>query len=91
MVLKKELTFVLPYLGKLLFDLRTMVRGIIERNLPYCKLKLIFRFKCTLNTLFHFNDSLGKKIRKFIVIRVVTATRYLWKKLSSLLYQGRLE
>ena len=63
MVLRKELTFVLPYLGKLSFDLRTRVRGIIERKLPYCKLKLIFRFKCTLNTLFYFNDSLEKKIR----------------------------
>ena len=61
MVLKKELTFVLPYLGKLSLDLRTRVKGMIERNLPYCKLKVIFRSKCRLNTLLHFKDSLEKK------------------------------
>ena len=61
MVLKKELTFVLPYLGKLSLDLRTKVREMIDRNLPYCKLKVIFRSKCRLNTLFHFKDSLEKK------------------------------
>ena len=63
MVPKKELTFVLPYLGKLSLDLRTRLRGIIERSLPYCKLKVIFRSKCRLNTLFHFKDSLEKKIQ----------------------------
>ena len=63
MVLKKELNFALPYLGKLSLDLRTRLREIIERNLPYCKLKVIFRSKCRLNTLFHFKDSFEKKIQ----------------------------
>ena len=62
MVFKKELAFVLPYLGKVSLDLRTRLRGIIERNLPYYKLKVIIRCKCRLNTLFHFKDSLEKKI-----------------------------
>ena len=39
MVPKRELTFVLPYLGKLLFDLRTRLRQTTERDLPYFKLK----------------------------------------------------
>ena len=43
MVLKRELTFVLSYLGKLSFDLRTRLRRTIERDLPYCKLKITFR------------------------------------------------
>ena len=62
MVSKKELTFVLPYLGKLSLVLRARLRGIRERNLPYCKLNVILRSKCRLNTLFH-KDSLQKKIR----------------------------
>ena len=41
----------------------------IERNLPFCKLKIIFRSKCRLNTLFHFKDSLEKKIRSEIIYR----------------------
>ena len=67
MVTKRELTFVLPYLGKLWLDLRTRLRRTIERDLPYCKLKIIFRSKCRLNTLFRFKDPLEKKIRSGII------------------------
>ena len=64
-----ELTFVLGYLGKSSLDLRTRVRRTIERDLPYCKLKVIFRSKCRLNTLVQFKDSLEKKIRSGITYR----------------------
>ena len=69
MVPKRELTFVLPYLGKLSLDLRTRLRRTIERDLPYCKLKIIFRSKCRLNTLFRFKYSLVKKNRSGIIYR----------------------
>ena len=69
MVPKRELTFVLLYLGKRLFDLRTSLRRTIEKDLPYCKLKIIFRSKCRLNTLFRFKDPLEKKIRSGIIYR----------------------
>ena len=49
---KRELNGVLLYLGKTLFDLRKKFRRTIEGKLPYCKLKVIFRSKCTLNNLF---------------------------------------
>ena len=45
-LISRELTFVLPYLGKLSLDLRTRLRQTIKRDLPYCKLKIIFRSKC---------------------------------------------
>ena len=64
---KRELICVLPYLGKASLDLRTKLRRTIERNLPFCKLKIIFRSKCRLYTLFHFKDSLEKKIRSGII------------------------
>ena len=66
---KRELICILPYLGKTSLDLRTRLRRTIERNLPFCKLKIIFRSKCRLNTLFHFKDSLEKKIRSAIIYR----------------------
>ena len=66
---KRELTFILPYLGKLSFDLRTRLRRTIERDLPYCKLKMNFRSKYRLNTLFQFKDRLEKKIRSGIIYR----------------------
>ena len=64
---RRELTFILPFLGKLSFDLRTRVRRTIERDLPYCKLKIIFRSKFRLKTLFRFKDPLEKKIRSGII------------------------
>ena len=69
MVPKRQLTFVLPYLGKLSFDLRTKLRQNIETDLPYCKLKIIFRSKCRLDTLFRFTDPLEKKIHSGITFR----------------------
>ena len=52
MVPRRELTLILPYLGKLSFDLRIRLRRTIERDLPYYKLKIIFRSKCRLKILF---------------------------------------
>ena len=68
-VYKRESTFVLPYLGKLSLDLRTKLRRAIERDLPYFKLKMIFRSKCRLNTLCRFKDPLEKKIQSGIIYR----------------------
>ena len=69
MVHEKELICVLPYLGKASLDLTTRRRQTIEKNLPFCKLKIIFRSKCRLNTLFCFKDSLEEKIRSGIIYR----------------------
>ena len=65
LVPKRELICVLLYLGKNVFDLRVRLTRIIEGNLPYCQLKVIFRSKGRLNTLFRFKDLLEKKIRPF--------------------------
>ena len=67
MIPKIELTFVLPYLGKLSLDLRTRIRQTIESDLSYCRLKIIFRSKCRLNTLFRFKDPLEKNIRTGVI------------------------
>ena len=58
---------VLPYLGKASLNLRTKLRRTIEESLSPCKLKLIFRSKCRLNTLFRFKDSFKKKISSGII------------------------
>ena len=90
---KRELTIVLPYLGKLSFDLRTRLRQTIERDLPYCKLKIIFRSKCRFNTLFRFNDPLEKKFRSGIIHRYTCSSNctvyLLWENFPPLLYQSQ--
>ena len=72
---KRELIWVLPYLGKTSLNLRTRLRRTIERNLPFCKLKIIFTSKCRRNTLFYFKDSLEKKIRSGIIYRCRCSNR----------------
>ena len=69
MVPKRQLICVLPYLGKVSLDLRARPKRTIERNSPFCKLKIIFRSKCRPNTLIRFKDSLEKKIRSGIIYR----------------------
>ena len=66
---KKELICVLPFLGKKSMQLRTGLVNYIESNLKFCKLKVIFESPCKLNLLFHYKDSLQKKIRSDIVYR----------------------
>ena len=69
MFLSRELIFVLPYLGKISIVLGTRLRQTTQRDLPYCKLKVIFISNCRLNTLFQFKDSPEKKIRSGIIYR----------------------
>ena len=52
---------VLPYTGKSSLDLRTRLRRTIEKNIPFCKLNVVFRSICRLGNLFRFKYSLEKK------------------------------
>ena len=69
MVPKRGLTFALPYLVKLSLDLRLRLRQTIETGLSHCQLKVFFRSRCRLNTLFQFKDPLEKKICSGIIYR----------------------
>ena len=69
MVSKRELTFVLQFLGKISLDLITRLRRTMERHLPNYKLKAIFRSKRRINNLFQFKVSLEKKIPSGIIYR----------------------
>ena len=53
---KKELFIVLPYLGNLCLALRTHLQNSINKNLPYCKIKVIFKSTTCLSNFFHFKD-----------------------------------
>ena len=67
---KRDLIYVrddLPYLEKTSPDVRTRLRQTVEGKLPYCKLKVIFRSKCRLITLFCFKDSIEKQIHSGII------------------------
>ena len=64
---KLQLVGVLPFTGKSSLDLSARLRCTIEKNIPFCKLNVVFRSTCRLSNLFRFKDSLEKKILSGIV------------------------
>ena len=66
---KKQLTCVLPFLGKKSLQLRSRLVSSVNKTVRFCYLKVVFRSQRKLNTLFRFKDTLNKKIRSFLVYR----------------------
>ena len=66
---KKQLVCVLPFIGKKSLQLRSRLIKSIQRNLQFCSLKVVFQSTCKLRSLFHFKDTLDKKIRSDLVCR----------------------
>ena len=65
----KQLVCVLPFIGKKSLQLRSRLVKFIQGNLQFCSLKVIFQSPCKLCSLFHFKDTLDKKIRSDLVYR----------------------
>ena len=53
---KKEFFITLPYLGNLSLTIRTRLQNNINRNLPFCKIKIIFKSTTRLSNFFRFKD-----------------------------------
>ena len=68
-VSKKELVCVLPFIGKKSLQLRSRLVKSIQGNLQFCSLKVVFQSPCKLRSLFHFKDTLDKKIWSDLVYR----------------------
>ena len=64
---KKELVCVFPFLGRKSLEIKKWLQNAIERTLPYCKLKVIFRSPSKIVKHFHFIDVLLKKLCSGIV------------------------
>ena len=59
----------LPFIGKKLQQLRTRLVNSVGSNSKLCKLNVIFQAPCKLNFLFHYKDTLEKKIHSDIAYR----------------------
>ena len=56
---KKDLVIVLPFLGKLSFDLKTCLKKkSISKNLPFCKIRVIFKSSTHISNFFQFKDKM---------------------------------
>ena len=64
---KKELVCVFPFLGRKSLEIKKRLQNTIERTLPYCKLKVIFRSPSKIVNHFRLKDVLPKKLCSGIV------------------------
>ena len=55
---KIDLVIVLPCLGKLSLDLRTLLKSSISKNLPFCKIRVFFKSSTCISNFFQFRDKM---------------------------------
>ena len=55
---KKDLVIVLPFLDKLSLDLRTHLKKSRSKNLPFCKIRVIFKSSTHISNFFQFKDKM---------------------------------
>ena len=66
---RKEVLFVIPYLGKISLQLRTRLEALISSKVPTCKLKIVFSSKFRLQNCFRFKDVIPKELLSGLVYR----------------------
>ena len=89
---KKELVCVFPFLSKKSLEIKKRLQNAIERTLPYCKLKIIFKSPSKIVNHFHFKDALPKKLCSgvFIVLSVKAATLIFTAKQNTIFMSEQL-
>ena len=66
---KKELFITLPYLSYLFLTIRTRLQNSINRNLPFCKIKVIFKSTTRFSNFFRFKDKVPSNLRSNVVYK----------------------
>ena len=66
---KKELFIALPYLGNLSIAIRPCLQNSINKNLPLCKIKVIFKSTKRLSKFFHFKDKVPFSLQPNVVYK----------------------
>ena len=66
---KKDLVIVLPFIGKLSLDLSRRLRNSISKNLPFCKIRVIFKSSTCISNFFQFKDKMPYCLRSNVVYK----------------------
>ena len=66
---KKELFIILPHRGNLSRSIRTRLQSSINKNLPFCKIKVIFKSTARLSNFFRFEDKVPFNLRSNTVYK----------------------
>ena len=64
---KKDFVIVLPFLGKLSLDMRTLLKNSIIKNLSFCKIRAIFKSSTRISNFFQFKDKMLYCLRSNVV------------------------
>ena len=80
MVAKKEFVSVVPFLGRKSLEIKKRQQNAIERSLPYCKLKVIFKSPSKIVNHFHFKDVDSFKCNSCNAIYYGKTKRYFYVK-----------
>ena len=67
---KKELFIGLPYLGNLYLAIRTRLQNSINKNLPFCKIKVIFKSTTRLSKFFRFKNKVFFNLRSNVIYKL---------------------
>ena len=67
---KKELFIALPNLGDLSLAIRTRLQNSVNKNLPFCKIKVIFKSTTRLSKFFHFKDKVSFNLRSNVIYKL---------------------
>ena len=68
-VLKMDLMIVLPFLGKLLLQIRTRINRVMKNKLLHYNFRIVFQTKCKLINFFTFKDKICTFLRSGIVYK----------------------
>ena len=66
---KKDLMIVLPYLGKLSFQICTRINHVMKNKLPHSNFRILFQIECKLINFFTFKDKIPIFLRSGIVYK----------------------
>ena len=69
---KKQLFFALPYFGNLFLAIRTRLQNSINKSLPFCKIKVIFKSTKHLSKFFHFKEKVPFSLHSNVVYTLLT-------------------
>ena len=66
---KKQLCIVLPYLGKRSLLLKKQLSTMIQKNLPMCNLRVIFKCSSKISSMLSFKDKIPVKLQSHVVYK----------------------
>ena len=70
LTVEKKLFFIaLPYLGNLSLAIRTRLENSINKNLPFCKIKIVFKSMTCLSKFFRFKNKVPFNLRSTVVYK----------------------